>query len=88
MKEVLGWADGFARDSGSGYIAGTPGLSLADLAFAATYSTVAAFAYFDLSEYPDLNAWFARVKAEIPKYKELCGDGAEELAEMWRKRRA
>ncbi len=48
MKEVLRWSDDFARDSETGYIAGTDGLSLADLAFAATYSTIVGFNYFDL----------------------------------------
>ncbi len=48
MKEVLRWCDDFARDSETGYIAGTDGLSLADLAFAATYSTIVGFDYFDL----------------------------------------
>ena len=45
---VLRWCDDFARDSATGYIAGTDGLSLADLAFAATYSTIVGFDYFDL----------------------------------------
>ncbi len=88
MKEVLGWADGYVRDSKTGYIAGTPSLSLADLSFAASYSTIAAFKYFDLGDYQHLNAWFDRMKKEIPKYKELCGDGADALAEMWNKMRA
>ncbi len=87
MNEVLGWANGFARDSVTGYIAGTPSMSVADIAFAATYSTVRAFDYFDLGDYADLNAWMDRMEKEIPKYGELCKDGAEAFAAWFRRAR-
>ena len=88
MREVLGWANDFARDSKTGYIAGTPSLSLADLAFAATYSTIRAFDYFDLADYTDLNSWMERMEREIPKFNEVCKDGAEEFSGWFKTMRA
>ena len=31
---------------------------------------------FDLSKYPHVNAWFEKVKGEIPNYEGTCGEGA------------
>ncbi len=59
FKEVTQWADDFVRDSKTGYVAGTPGLSLADISFATTYANLVAFEYFDLVR------TFAREKTEF-----------------------
>ena len=39
LKEVLGWAKGFIAETG--YVAGTEKLTIADLCFLATLSTIA-----------------------------------------------
>ncbi len=43
MYEIFGFAEDFAKNSPTGYIANTTKMSVADLAFAATYSTIKAF---------------------------------------------
>ena len=57
--QVLGWANGFVQPTG--YVAGTDSLTLADLTFAATYSTIVATANVGLSTYTDLATWFDKV---------------------------
>ena len=74
FKEVMGWVTDFLKPTG--YVAGTPHLTLADLAFLATYSTIVAVGHFDLSEYAEVNAWFERVKSEVPNYEKCNGEGA------------
>ena len=40
------------------------------------FSNIVAMGNFDLSKYPHVNAWFEKVKGEIPNYEGTCGEGA------------
>ena len=52
-------------------------LTLADICFVATFSTIAASEAFDLSSFnPELNDWFEKCKAAIPNYEKADGEGA------------
>ena len=83
FDEVMGWVQDFIKPTG--YVAGTSYLTLADLAFLATYSTVDATGHFDLSAYPAVNAWFEKVKGEVPNYEGSCGQGAASFAGLYTK---
>jgi len=74
LKEVLGWVDGFVADGK--FAAGTDHLTIGDIALIATYSTIHASGYIDLSEYKNAEAWFEKCKALIPNYEKANGEGA------------
>lgn len=74
FKEVMGWVNDFIKPTG--YVAGTDCLTVADLAFLATYATIEATGNFDLTPYDAVNAWYEKVKAEVPNYAKCNGDGA------------
>ena len=40
-----------------------------------SFSTMAATEHFDLTAYPETTAWFEKVKAEVPNYEKICGEG-------------
>ncbi len=75
FKEVMGWVNDFVKPTG--YVAGTDHYTLADIAFAASYSTAEATGYFDLEPYPEAKAWFEKIKTELPNYEEANGFGAK-----------
>jgi glutathione S-transferase len=78
---VLGWVRDFAKPTG--FIAGTRHLTIADLAFVASYSSILAGNQIDLTKYdPELKAWFERCKAAIPNYAEANGVGAEQWGQF------
>ena len=55
----------------------SPGhLTLADICFVASYSTVVESGVFDFADYPELNDWFEKCKALIPNYEKANGEGA------------
>ena len=83
FKEVMGWVTDFVKPTG--YMAGTESLTVADIAFLATYSTVVATGHFDLTPYPEVNAWFDKVKAEIPNYEKANGEGATDFGAWFQK---
>jgi len=74
FKEVMGWVNDFIK--ATGYVAGTDHLTVADLAFVATYATIEACGNFDLTPYAETNAWFEKMKKEIPNYEKANGEGA------------
>merc|ERR1712141_981188 len=47
FKEVMGWVEDFIKPTG--YVAGTDHMTVADIAWLATYSTIVASEHFDLS---------------------------------------
>ena len=49
----------------------------------ATYSTIEAVGHFDLSPFPEIQAWFEKVKAEIPDYEEVNGKGAADMGKWY-----
>ena len=71
--------------SKTGFAAGTPHLTLADLCFVATFAIIRAIGHVDLSGCSALEEWFAKVKREIPKFEELIEPGTAMFASMARK---
>ncbi len=59
----------------TGYAAGTKHMTLADLAFMSSYTTLAALNLIDLSPYKALPAWLERVKREVPNHDKANGEG-------------
>ncbi len=86
QKEAWSIANDYVKVSG--YVAGTDHLTLADLAWAATYSTAKAAGNIDLTAYPDLNAWYEKVTAEIKNYEKADGVGAAAFGEFYRSKLA
>jgi len=74
FKEAMGWVNDFIKPTG--YVGGTDHLTVADLCFLATYATIVASEHFDLTPYAETNAWFEKVKKEIPNYEKANGEGA------------
>ena len=77
LREVLGWANGFLLETG--YVAGTQDLTIADLAFLATFSSIRASEVVPLESYVDLNKWFEKVVKAVPNYEKANGVGAREF---------
>lgn len=71
-----------------GYAAGTSEMTLADLCFMATYSTLRNLGSVDTRKYSFIEAWFQRCKQQIPHYQEVCGKGAESFGDMYKKAKA
>ena len=74
FKEVMGWVNDFVKKTG--YVAGTDHLTVADLAFLATYATIVETGQFDLEPYAEVKAWFEKVKSEVPNYEKANHEGA------------
>jgi len=77
LKEVLGWVDGFVAEDK--FCAGTSQMTLADIAFMGTYSTLKAaggVGGVDLSTYTNIESWFAKCAKLIPNYEKANGEGA------------
>ena len=86
FKEVMGWVNDFIKTSG--FAAGTDCMTLADLAFLATYSTIEATGNFDLTPYAETNAWFEKMKAAVPNYAKANGDGATTFGGWFKSKQA
>ena len=78
MHEALRWTADFV--SQTGWVAGTDRLTLADISFVSTYSSVRALGndIVNWSNYSELEAWFDRAVREIPNYEAACGEGASQ----------
>jgi len=59
-----------------GYVLGNS-MTLADVDFLSTYSTLEACNFINLDCFKNLKMWADRMKQQIPKYSENCGKGAE-----------
>ena len=46
------------------------------------FRTIEAVNHFDLTQYPEVNEWFEKVKGEIPNYEECNGKGAGDMG-LW-----
>ena len=64
--------------SACGYVLGNS-MTLADVDFLSTYSTLEACNFINLAPYKNLQLWADRMKQQIPKYAENCGKGAEDF---------
>jgi glutathione S-transferase len=67
----------------TGYAAETDNLTLADLAFVSSYSSMVVMDHVDMGPYPELVAWFDKVKKEIKNYDEANGKGAQIYGDMF-----
>jgi len=75
LKEVLGWAKDFIAETG--YVAGTEKMTIADICFLATLSTIIASGAADFDkDYPELKSYCEKVSSQIPNYAKANGDGA------------
>merc|ERR1712141_838717 len=75
VQEVLGWAKGFIADTG--YVAGTEKVTIADLCFLATLTSISASGIVDFEkDYPELKNYCEKLSAAIPNYATANGDGA------------
>uniref|UniRef100_A0A2M3ZGK7 glutathione transferase n=1 Tax=Anopheles braziliensis TaxID=58242 RepID=A0A2M3ZGK7_9DIPT len=67
----------------SDYIVGNS-LTLADISCIATISSMHAFFPIDAGKYPQLAAWVDRVSKQLPSYKSINQDGADEVGQLYR----
>ena len=75
LQEVLGFMNEKVKKTG--FASGTDHLTLADLSYLATTSTLVACGITDLP--PELDQWYQKVKALVPEYEKANGAGAEEF---------
>jgi len=77
LHEVLGWVNGFLESTG--YVAGTDHLTLADVCFVATLSSLVEGKILpDLADkYPNLPTFLEKVSKEIPNYDKANDEGAK-----------
>jgi glutathione S-transferase len=81
MKEAFAWFSDMVEPTG--YVGGTSHVTVADLTFLGTYSSVKAIVkdtLIQLSDYPVLEMWYERVKAQVPNYAKACQEGTDSLA--------
>jgi len=83
--EVLGWVTAMVK---RGYVADTDHVTLADLSFVSTFSTLKAMGSVDTKKYPFIEAWFLRCKQHIPNYEVVCGQGAQSFGDLYKKAKA
>lgn len=75
LKEVLGWAKDFIAETG--YVAGTEKVTIADMCFLATLSSIMAAGAADFEkDYPELKNYCEKISSEVPNYAKANGDGA------------
>merc|ERR1719452_185707 len=72
LKEALMWAN---QMTSCGYVLGNS-MTIADVDFMATYSTLEACDFINLAPYKNLKVWSERMRQQIPKYGDNCGKGA------------
>jgi glutathione S-transferase len=75
LKEALMWVN---QMTACGFVQGAS-MTIADVDFLATMSTLEACGFMDLSPYKNLKSWSARMKTMVPNYEENCGKGAEQF---------
>merc|ERR1712080_220087 len=80
LKEALMWVN---QMTACGYVLGGS-MTIADIDFMSTMSTLEACKFMDLSPYKNLIKWTLKMKKIIPKYEENCQKGAEQFAAWFR----
>ena len=58
-------------------------MTIADVDFMSTYSTLEACDFINLDHYKNLKLWANRMKQQIPKYSENCGKGAKDFGDLF-----
>ncbi|CAB4055392.1 GST [Lepeophtheirus salmonis] len=85
LKEVLGWANDMVKETG--FAAGTEEMTIADIAWVATYSSIKEADVIDLVPYKELDAWFTKCVALIPNYETCNGKGAKGFGDFYKSKR-
>lgn len=80
LKEALMWAN---QMTSCGYVLGGS-MTLADIDFLATVSTLEQCGFVDLSPYKNLVRWYGRMKVEVKNYEETCGAGAKQFGDWFK----
>ena len=81
LKEALMFANQMVSST---YVLGDS-MSIADVDFMATYSTLEACDFMNLAPYKNLKVWAARMRTQIPNYAENCGKGAAAFGDWFNK---
>ena len=63
-------------------------MTIADLAFVATYSAIKVSEVAALDSFPELNTWFEKLIKEIPNYEKANGEGALEFGQYYKNKLA
>ena len=79
--EVLKWITNSVK---SGFVASKDHMSLTDLSFIATYSTLRATGSVDTRKFAFNEAWFKRCQQKIPNYLAACLRGADVFGDFCR----
>ena len=79
LKEALMW---FNQMTIGGYVLGNS-MTIADVDFLATMSTLEACNFVDLTPYKSAKVWSQNMKNQIPNYAECCGKGAASFGEWF-----
>nr|ACO10344.1 Glutathione S-transferase 1-1 [Caligus rogercresseyi] len=82
LHEVLGWANDMVKETG--FAAGTDHMTIADICWVATYSTIKAAGIVPLDKYKELEAWFDKCVSLIPNYEKANGNGAKAFSEFYK----
>eukprot|EP00096_Caligus_rogercresseyi_P012743 TRINITY_DN543_c0_g1_i1.p1 TRINITY_DN543_c0_g1~~TRINITY_DN543_c0_g1_i1.p1 ORF type:complete len:218 (-),score=57.88 TRINITY_DN543_c0_g1_i1:67-720(-) len=82
LKEVLGWANDMLKETG--FAAGTENMTIADICWVATYSSIKESGILELEEYSELEEWFSKCTALIPNYEKANGNGAKAFGEFYK----
>merc|ERR1712080_548425 len=81
LKEVLGWVNDWVKDGK--FAAGGDKLTLADICLVAPYSTIKASGIMDMSTFPNLDSWAAKVASAVPNYAKANQEGADKFGGMY-----
>ena len=85
VNEVLKTVSSLVR---GGFVGSKANMTVADLAFMATYSTLRACKLVDHKSFWYVEAWFKRCKNQIPRYDHCNGKGAKDFGKIIRERKA
>ena len=59
-------------------------MTLADLAFAATYATMKSTGHLEKFQVPELSAWYEKVSKEIPNFDKVNTAGANIFGDFYK----
>ncbi len=86
LKETLKWVSDMVR---SGYyVAKTRDMTPADIAFMATWGTLLQLNLAETKNFPHIDSWFKKCKAQLPHYESAGGLGSEEFGVFYRAQKA
>jgi len=81
LKEALMFTNQMVAN---GFVIGDT-MTIADIDLMATFSTLEACGFMNLSPYKNLKVWASKMRQQIPKYAENCGTGAAGFGDWFNK---